>query len=99
VAALATHGRGHRTFRRGGRNSSLVSPSLRRPLSKSACLTKTCKLHARVPALMQSPATQGFAMAAALGDSSMAASGQKIEVEVPQESHGRLRAPGSVYRD
>lgn len=44
VAALATHGRGHRTFRRGGRNSSLVSPSLRRPLSKSACLIKTCKL-------------------------------------------------------
>jgi hypothetical protein len=44
VAALATHGRGHRTFRRRGRNSSLVSPSLRRPLSKSACLIKTCKL-------------------------------------------------------
>ena len=44
MAALATYGRGHRTFRRGGRNSSLVSPSLRRPLSKSACLIKTSKL-------------------------------------------------------
>jgi hypothetical protein len=40
---------------------------------------------ARLPALMQSPATQGFVMAATVGIPRWQASSQKIEVEVSQE--------------
>ena len=65
MAALATHGRGHRTFRRGCRSSSLVSPSLRRPLSKSACLTRPAS-SARTP-LAPYSATVGLIVEPRLG--------------------------------
>jgi hypothetical protein len=85
-----------------GTHSCLVgakATSLRAAAAQQLCSTNPHEPSRPRPALVRSPATQGFVVGAVAGIPRWHASGQKIEVGVSQESRERLRAPGCVDQD
>ena len=94
-AALATHGRGQRTCRRGCRNSSLVSSVIAAALVQVGLLDQGLQAPRPPSCADAKPSHVSVRDGRRFWGFLDAASGQKIEVEVPQESLGRLRAPGN----